>query len=397
LPLLTRGSFMGNGFISGATAIKRDTRASAAAAAVKLARQETPSLPDGGNCAPQESYCLDPLVDSRWDALVAAHPFASVFHSTKWLKTLREVYGYEPLVVTTSAPGSPLLNGLVVCRIRSLLTGNRLVSLPFSDHCEPLFTGSDEFETVLQSLKQKVDAREWKYFELRPFSYEPGSRSGLSQTVSYYFHSLNLSPSPQMLFRSFHKDCVQRKIRRAERERLEYEVGTSDSLIDKFYRLLVMTRRRHRVPPQPISWFRGLVAAFGNDLQIRVASKNGIAVAAILTLTHKKSVVYKYGCSDLGYSRLGGTALLFWRTILESREQGFETLELGRSDTGNAGLVAFKERWGAAERRISYWTYPRAHSPEITGWATKLTQAMVPFLPSGVLREVGNLFYRHVG
>jgi hypothetical protein len=60
----------------------------------------------------------------------------------------------------------------------------------------------------------------------------------------------------------------------------------------------VMTRRRHFLPPHPIEWFRGLIAAFGKDLKIRMASKDGVAVASILTLSHKKSMVYKYGCSD---------------------------------------------------------------------------------------------------
>jgi hypothetical protein len=307
------------------------------------------------------------------------------------------VYGYKPIVVTTSAPGSPLTNGIVFCQVKSRLTGNRMVSLPFSDHCEPLFNRADELDAVLMGLKQRVSEGEWKYIEIRPLSYEPSGRAGLSQTVSYYFHAVDLRPRPEQLFRSFHKDCVQRKIRRAERERLQYEEGTSEALLEKFYRLLIMTRRRHRLPPQPLSWFRGLVAGFGDDIKIRVASKNGIALASILTLNHKKSVVYKYGCSDVAHNNLGGTAYLFWRTIQEAKEQGFETLELGRSDTGNAGLVAFKERWGAAERRISYWTYPRTHSPAVTGWTMKFAQRLVPVIPDLALEAVGKLFYRHIG
>jgi CelD/BcsL family acetyltransferase involved in cellulose biosynthesis len=386
--------------ISQAATTKRDARNAATGAAPRLARQETPALegsastgvPSGG-----ETYGLDPLTDPRWQELVESHPHASVFHSTNWLKALKTVYDYAPVVVTTCAPGAPLTNGIAFCRIRSRLTGNRLVSLPFSDHCEPLFDHAEDLDTMLLRLRQRVNEKRWKYVEIRPLSHEPGGRAGFSQMISYYFHSLDLRPRSEQLFRNFHKDCVQRKIRRAEREHLEYEAGASDALLEKFYHLLLMTRRRHGLPPQPLAWFRGLVANFGDDIRIHVASKNGNAIASILTLTHKKSVVYKYGCSNVAFNNLGGTAFLFWQAIQQAKQQGYEEFELGRSDTGNTGLIAFKERWGASEKLISYWTYPRSHSPETTGWRMKLAQRLVPVIPDFALEAVGKLFYRHIG
>jgi len=80
-------------------------------------------------------YTLDPLQDSRWAELIARHPQASVFHTMAWLQTLRRTYGYQPTVFTTTGPESALDNGIVFCQVRSWLTGRRLVSLPFSDHC----------------------------------------------------------------------------------------------------------------------------------------------------------------------------------------------------------------------------------------------------------------------
>lgn len=363
-------------------------------AAVQRARQE--SLGDDAS-GPCETYFLNPLVDPRWPAFVESHPHASVFHSRKWLQALSSVYDYEPVAVTTCGPQVPLTNGVVFCRIASPFTGHRMVSLPFSDHCEPLFNRADELEAVLDTLKKKVNEKEWKYIEFRPLSYEPSGRAGLSQTISYYFHTIDLRPRPEHLFRSFHKDCVQRKIRRAEREHLRYEAGISETLLRQFYRMMMMTRRRHRLPPQPLRWFRGLIESFGDGLKIRIAYKNDTPVAAILTVAHKKSVVYKYGCSDAAYNKLGGIAFLFWQTIQEAKAQGLEILELGRSDTGNAGLIAFKERWGASERRISYWTYPRRYSPEVSGWRFRLAQHLVPVFPDFALELAGRLFYRHIG
>src|ERR1700694_92136 len=89
-------------------------------------------------------HFVDPLSDPRWSQLVGGDSRATVFHSPGWLLALRETYGYEPIVLTTSPPSQPLANGVVFCRIKSWFTGSRLVSLPFSDHCEPLVGAGED-------------------------------------------------------------------------------------------------------------------------------------------------------------------------------------------------------------------------------------------------------------
>ena len=98
-------------------------------------------------------YQIDPTRDARWAELVERHPKASVFHTVGWLKALRCTYGYEPVAFTTSSPTGDLKNGLVFCRIDSWLTDRRLVSLPFSDHCEPLCDSADDLNFLIRYLQ----------------------------------------------------------------------------------------------------------------------------------------------------------------------------------------------------------------------------------------------------
>ena len=343
------------------------------------------------------TYEIDPLSDPCWDLLVQNHPRASVFHSTNWLQALRAVYGYKTVAVTTCLPGTPLTNAIVFCDVQSWLTGRRFVSVPFSDHCEPLIDRPDDLDDMLLHMKQHVDNAKWKYIEIRPVSCEPSSHTGFGRLVTYSFHRLDLRRSTQELFRNFHKDCVQRKIRRAEREQLKYEEGTSEDLLQKFFRLLVTTRRRQYLPPQPLDWFRGLISAFGKDLKIRVASKDGVAVASILTLSHKRSMVYKYGCSDAAFNKFGGTALLFWKTIQEAKDSRCEEFDMGRSSTDNPGLIAFKEHWGAVGRVTSYWTYPPRLLVPPSKWKASLVRRVASVAPDAALKAIGNLLYKHIG
>lgn len=342
-------------------------------------------------------YEIDPLRDPRWEALVERHPCASVFHSTNWLQALHDVYKYEPVVISSCPADSLLAHGLLFCRVNSWLTGHRFVSLPFSDHCDPLVQNAEQLDPLLLHLKRDVKGGGWKYIEIRPTAQVPGNHTGLEKSVAYYLHSIDLRKSKQELFHSFHKDCVQRKIKRAERELLRYEEGTSERLLDNFYRLLVKTRRRQYLPPQPIAWFRGLITAFGERIKIRVASRDNVAVASILTISHKKTMTYKYGCSDAQFNNLGGTALLFWKMIQDAKENGFETLDLGRSDSNNKGLIAFKEHWGSVRSVLNYWRYPHKPHPRRSAWRMQCLEKLVSVAPDLSLVAAGEFLYPHIG
>jgi hypothetical protein len=343
-------------------------------------------------------YSLDPLRDPRWEALVRGHPAGSVFHSPAWLEALRRTYGYEPVAFTTSPPGTPLACGMVFCRVESWLTGRRLVSLPFSDHCAPLAGSPEDLAALGAFLRAELPRQGWKYLEVRPRHAGHEGLDGFVRSQPFYLHTLDLRPPLDRLFRSFHRDSVQRRIRHAEREGLTCESGRSEALLRTLHRLVAATRRRHRLPPQPLAWFRNLAASLGEALTVRVVSKDGRPVAAMLTLHFGSTAVYKYGGSDAALHRLGGMPLLTWRAIEDARARGAVVLDLGRSDLDDHGLVTFKERWGAARSRVCYLRWPGG-APERTGagWAWRLGGRVVSRLPAPLLRMTGEILYRHMG
>ena len=165
---------------------------------------------------PTPVHILDPLSDPRWPEFVRHHPHASSFHTAGWLRALRATYGYEPVAFTTSAPSEGLKNALLFCSVRSWLTGNRLVSLPFSDHCEPLVESREELNLLLRFAEDMGKWQRCKYVEIRPLSSHMTFEDGFQNAETFYLHRLNLRPCPDVLLGSFHRDSIQRKIRRAE-------------------------------------------------------------------------------------------------------------------------------------------------------------------------------------
>jgi hypothetical protein len=346
-------------------------------------------------------YKIDPLRDPRWPAFLQRHSSASIFHTPAWLECLRRTYAYQPVVYTTARPDEELRNGLPVCQVDSWLTGRRIVSLPFSDHCEPLIDTDETLRILVSSLVSDAAREDWKYLELRPqtgFSADLETHTRLSRTQYFRLHRIDLRPEVATLLQQCHKSSVRRKLNRAESERLKYEVGVSDTLLKKFYYLLLLTRRRHRVPPQPLIWFQNLIDCCRGVLSIRVVSKDDRPIAGDLTLSFRKSVVSKYACSDERCHYLGGVPLVLWKAMQEYKSAGAIEYDLGRTELSNSGLIAFKENWGAISTTLSYYRYPGSQKPlSDSNWQMRMLGRVVAHCPNDLLQTAGKLLYRHIG
>lgn len=342
-------------------------------------------------------YTIDPIRDPRWTEFISHHDSSSIFHSRPWLEAIQQTYGYKPVAYTTSSPSSPLSNGVVLCEIKSWLTGRRMVSVPFSDHCEPLFDSTGNATAIARELREMVDAGKWKYIELRPKS-DLDALDGVVKAPACYLHMLDLKPSADEILRRTHKNSIQAPIKRAEREGLEYESGNSERLLSAFYRLTVQTRRRHQLPPQPIQWFRNLAVSMGKRMQIWVASRRGEEIASILTLQNKDTIIYKYASSDNRFHNLGGTPFLLWKAIVEAKAAGMTCMDFGRSDADNPGLITFKDRWGARSSRLTYLRWCGNQIPDVArGRSSGVFKHLLAVMPDAVLEATGRILYRHVG
>lgn len=347
-------------------------------------------------------YQIDPVQDPRWAELVERHAGASVFHSVPWLKALQHTYKYEPAAFTTSPPTGELKNGLVFCHVKSWLTGHRLVSLPFSDHCEPLFDSVEDVSFLIRYLQATVEREEWKYLEVRPVEVNFGKAdngSGFAPAANHFLHVVDLRPDLDEVFRNLDRDSVQRRVQRAQQAGLIEKCGISEDLLRDFYRLLILTRGRHHVPPPPYGWFQNLIHFIGNALEIRVAYDHETAIAAILTLRFRDVAYYKYGCSDVRFNNFGAMPWLLWNAIAAAKSQGAVEFDMGRTEDGNAGLLAFKNHWNPRPKRLVYWRYPDASASldSAEGWKMRVAKRAFSHMPSTLLSLTGKLLYRHIG
>jgi lipid II:glycine glycyltransferase (peptidoglycan interpeptide bridge formation enzyme) len=340
---------------------------------------------------------IDPLADSRWENLVKNHPRASVFHTTAWLRVLRDTYGYKPTAYGLASPTGELRSAILLCEIKSWITGKRLVSLPFSDHCEPLVDTADEFQKLIGPASLQLQKGQWRYLELRPLSKE-FSEGVPHQFQRHMIHMLDLTPPIETLYKNLHVDSIRRKIQKADKLGFKVEAGSSELLLREFYGLHILTRRRQSLPPHPLKWFRNILKLLDKNATIRVARKDHTPVSAVLTLEKDSKLVYKYGCSDAKFHSQGAMPFVFWNMISDAKSRGIQELDFGRSELDNAGLIAFKDKWGAARHELVYTRDPltqgKFSSEKAQAGAAKFVFSRCP---DWMLIAAGNFLYPHVG
>jgi CelD/BcsL family acetyltransferase involved in cellulose biosynthesis len=343
-----------------------------------------------------ETRLIDPIADPEWLRFVEASPAAEACHHPRWLELLRSQYGYE-LQACCVANGRGLEAGIPVARVESRLTGDRLVSIPFSDVCAPLLA-RDADPAALDALGPALAAEaERGGLDLTVHAPLPSAPGAFLQP-SFLRHPLPLAADPAEVERGYSKSQVKRGIKKAKREGLRFERRGDRAALDAFYALHVRTRRKLGVPTQPKRFIRRFERLFEAGLGfVGLVLDGDEPISAAVFLDFNGTVTYKYGASDAGKLAMRPNNLLFSEVIRAACEAGRHTLDFGRTDVDNEGLRAFKRSWGAEELELSY-TYLADRAPSTEpGLRERALGATIRRSPPLVGRLLGEALYRHAG
>jgi hypothetical protein len=337
---------------------------------------------------------VDPTGDARWDADLAACPGATFFHGAAWAGVLKESYGFTPTYFA-QRDSAGLRSLLPLMEVDSWLTGRRGVALPFTDECPPLSAGPESFRRLHRAALDHAGTRRWKYLEFR------GGRTLFGEvpaSAAFLGHSLDLSRPEGELFAGF-DSSVRRAIRKAEQGGLTIQFSQDIEAVRAFHGLLLKTRKRHGVPPQPFHFFasihRHVLAR--NKGWVVLARLGGVPVAGAMYFHFGHKVIYKYGASDEAFQHLRANNLVMWRAIARYAGEGYTLLDFGRTAMENKGLRKFKLDWGSVERRVEYARFDRREGSfvvpgeALSGWQIRLFKV----LPDWLFQWIGSALYRH--
>jgi CelD/BcsL family acetyltransferase involved in cellulose biosynthesis len=344
---------------------------------------------------PETVEIVNPLIDPRWDRMLESYSTATIFHGSAWARVLSESYGCQPTYFVARARGRLL--GLLPCmEVKSWIAGCRGVALPFTDQSEPLVTENTDPGELLVAILNAGRARGWKSLVLHGGS---NLLTSAAPSLAFYTHSLDLLPNCDQLFQGL-KDTVRRHVRQAQRNELTVEIGRSMGLMDAYYALHCLTRKKHGIPPQPVEFFHNIQRnLLERDLGfVAIARAKAKPVAGAVFLHQGTQAYYKFGASDKDDLRLRANNLVMWESICQLKKEGFTGLNFGRTSITNEGLRRYKLGWGTKESTVHYHRFDFGKNRFVADrdQASGFHNRIFGLMPIPALRWCGRMLYRHV-
>jgi GNAT acetyltransferase-like protein len=331
--------------------------------------------------------------NADWLAFVQSRPEATTFHHPAWLELLASTYRYRPLVLIHTDRKDRIVAGLPMLEVRSLVTGRRFMSLPFTDYCPPLGVDAGSLAELAAGLAGWRERMGSPTVEVRARLPEQPQLIVKSNAVR---HVLPLEGDIRSLEKGLSRSWVG-AIRRGRHESIEVEITRSASGISAFYRLHCTTRRRLGVPVQPKRYFQNLWARIvepGLGFTC-LARKSGKPIAGSVFLCWNRNLIYKYSASDSTEWGTRPNNLVIWSAVEWGFRNGCRSVDFGRTLLEQEGLRRFKSGLGSIELPLEYSWIGKGPRQTADGTAMRTLSRVIKRSPPIVGRVVGELLYRH--
>jgi CelD/BcsL family acetyltransferase involved in cellulose biosynthesis len=340
-----------------------------------------------------EIVFINPLENPQWLTFISSHKDSNIFHHPGWLRVLKNQYNYKVSAVCIYDNGI-IKAGLPFCEVHSISGKKKLVSLPFSDYCNPLYNSEEELHELLNALSKLAEHEKINNLEI---NFNLNGMNNFVSASDSVVHIFEVKGSEDELMKSFH-DSKRRGIKKAMKEDLQVVISKEYDAVKSFFNLHLQTRKLKGIPVQPRSFFSEIyncIIKEGNGFVILV-KKDNIDIAATMFLHFNSVLTYKYNASDNKYQHLRPNNLIVWHSLLEAIRLGVRYYDFGKSDLDNRGLRDFKSQWGGIERENFVTYYPSI--PEHGLFSTVKDKIVSPFIknsPDFVCRLIGELGYKY--
>jgi len=343
----------------------------------------------------RKDYQILDVSSKKWSNFVEEQDDANIFHHPNWANLISDCYGYKSFALAVYDPSGHISSGLPVIEIKHPLCKKRWVSMPYTDCCPILAKEKSTVDRLLAQLKDQKLERNLSTIEIRGVL---PSQNGIFSYQNGFVHKLLLSRKKLKEIDKNIKSMHQKNILKAKRQGVIVTRGQQIELIDAFYRLHLITRKRLGVPIQPKKFFRMF---YENLIRrglgfVSVAYFNNEAIAAAIFLNWNRKLIYKYGASNHTHWDKRPNNLIFSDVIRWAYENGYPEVDFGRTGRENIGLRNFKKGWGTEEKPLLYSVI--ADKPPLSS-AERMFRPLSLFIrhsPPLVCRVMGELAYKYV-
>lgn len=289
---------------------------------------------------------------AAWDGFVLAHPQGTFFHLAAWRGVIARAFGHATHYVLAERDGA-VVGVLPLARVRTLLFGDSLISVPFCVNGGPLAADAEAFAALVAHAEGVMRQGSVKVLEFR-FLHAPPE--GWLDPADW--------PARSDLYVIFRKpisgddDANLKAIPRKQRAMVRKGIGlgltsTIDRDAARLHAIYAESVRNLGTPVFARRYFDILMAAFGAAADIVTILDGPDAIASVMNFHFRDEVLPYYGGGVRAARERYGNDFMYWEVMRRAAARGFRLFDFGRSKTGT-GAYAFKKNWGFEPAPLAY-------------------------------------------
>jgi FemAB-related protein (PEP-CTERM system-associated) len=337
---------------------------------------------------------FQPCDRARWDDFVANQQSSHACHLAGWASVIEQGCGQRPHYLLSESPGGEIDGVLPLARVRSLLFGDFLVSLPYLNYGGPCAPDPAVSKALVDTAVAMARRERVKYLELR---LGRDGDFGLRVKSSKVAMCLALPENADTLWRSF-TSKLRNKIQRPMRDGMAARMGAEDEL-DSFYHVFAINMRDLGTPVYSKGFFAAVLREFPGTARICTIYRDKAPVASGLVVGFKETLEVPWASSLRSLNASRPNTLLYWNLLKYACDAGYRVFDFGRS-TPEGGTFQFKEQWGAKPQplRWHYWMPNDGPLPELNPSNPKyrLSISVWKRLPVPLTRLIGPSIVRNI-
>lgn len=326
------------------------------------------------------------------DDYIEHQPSGTIYHTPNWREILNHSFGYTDLSLIATDEKEKIVGYLPLVQVNKYLTGNRLISLPFSYICGPLADSEAILKKLLLKAKTLQETVRGQYLEIRS-----AIPLNIHWPVAHYYASyvVNLSTDQDSVWKKIDKGSIRWAINKAKKEGVKVIRGRNLRHLQIFYRLNGQNKRNLGIPAHPWRFLKNIWQTMPQNTRIYLAKYQNKFVAGIMTLNFRDTIIYAYGASDKSYLKFHPNNLIIWQAIQDGCREGYKYFDFGRSAESDKSISAYKKRWGTFKKE-TYYYYPksvRKFTDERQGMGYRFVRAIWQRLPLPITQGLSNILF----
>jgi FemAB-related protein (PEP-CTERM system-associated) len=285
----------------------------------------------------------------EWDGFVAAQPGATHYHRYGWRAVMRRAFGHDSVLLAAHDDTGRLCGVLPLVRVKSVLFGHHLVSMPFLNYGGPL-GDTDAVRALVGEASRLARTQRVKQLELRSRIELPLDLECSREKVTMV---LDLAPGDSHATWQSLPSTIRNGIRKPLKRGVSMRFGRDQ--LNPFFQVFSHNMRDLGTPAHPRALFEAIADEFPDDVWYGCAYVDGAPAAAACGIVYGDEIELSWGSALRAYnSSHAPNMLLYWSFMERAAQQGLARFNFGRCTPGS-GTHHFKKQWRAREEQL--WWY----------------------------------------